>query len=408
MGKDLKGRELGKGFRQKRNGSYEARTIINGKGINLCNTNLQTLKREFNNLKKTLFNNVVSKNSETNDELTLDEWFDIWFNDYKIHTIKKTSINNINQKYKKFGNILGKRKLSSIKNYELQKVVSDLIDNGRTSKYVKDIVSTITSIFEMAQNNNLIQVNPASMLYVPVIDKVKEYRILELDEEKAFLEVAKNRWSYELLYIMLNTGLRCGEIGALTLNDVDFTNKVIVINKQLTCQYYNGVKTLEITTPKTTTSRREIPFISDKVESVLKQQANKISLRKKELGERWRGKNEFADLLFVTNMGSPMTRYNIEREVNIIIEEMNLCEKQQAFFENRKPCLYKNCHPHALRHTFCSKCFKAGVEPKVVQQVMGHRSYSTTIDIYTHIMNDDIKAEINKFNQKELNKISNL
>ncbi|MCQ4982215.1 MAG: tyrosine-type recombinase/integrase [Blautia coccoides] len=38
-------------------------------------------------------------------------------------------------------------------------------------------------------------------------------------------------------------------------------------------------------------------------------------------------------------------------------------------------------HPHALRHTFCSRCFEKGITPKVVQQLMGHAHYSTTIDI---------------------------
>ena len=54
-------------------------------------------------------------------------------------------------------------------------------------------------------------------------------------------------------------------------------------------------------------------------------------------------------------------------------------------------------HPHALRHTFCSRCFEKGITPKVVQQLMGHAHYSTTIDIYTHISEEMMGNELEKF-----------
>ncbi len=53
--------------------------------------------------------------------------------------------------------------------------------------------------------------------------------------------------------------------------------------------------------------------------------------------------------------------------------------------------------PHAIRHTFCSRCFEAGMQPKVVQSIMGHQHYSTTIDIYTHVSESRYQEEIEKF-----------
>ena len=53
--------------------------------------------------------------------------------------------------------------------------------------------------------------------------------------------------------------------------------------------------------------------------------------------------------------------------------------------------------PHALRHTFCSRCFEKGITPKVVQQLMGHAHYSTTIDIYTHVSEEMMGNELEKF-----------
>lgn len=54
-------------------------------------------------------------------------------------------------------------------------------------------------------------------------------------------------------------------------------------------------------------------------------------------------------------------------------------------------------YPHAIRHTFCSRCFEAHMQPKVVQKIMGHQHYSTTIDIYTHVTDNIMEEEICKF-----------
>ena len=57
----------------------------------------------------------------------------------------------------------------------------------------------------------------------------------------------------------------------------------------------------------------------------------------------------------------------------------------------------KTIYPHAIRHTFCSRCFEKGMDAKVVQMLMGHQHYSTTIDIYTHVTETKFEEEIAKF-----------
>ena len=57
----------------------------------------------------------------------------------------------------------------------------------------------------------------------------------------------------------------------------------------------------------------------------------------------------------------------------------------------------EDLYPHAIRHTFCSRCFEADMQPKVVQSIMGHQHYSTTIDIYTHVTDEKYQEEIGKF-----------
>lgn len=65
--------------------------------------------------------------------------------------------------------------------------------------------------------------------------------------------------------------------------------------------------------------------------------------------------------------------------------------------EQRKPNIFEDVYPRALRHTFCSRCFEKGMNPKVVQALMGHQHYSTTIEIDTHVTEQKFDEEITKF-----------
>ncbi len=117
----------------------------------------------------------------------------------------------------------------------------------------------------------------------------------------------------------------------------------------------------------------------------------------RELGDRYRCPEEY-NLVFVTSMGSPVTRYILGKEINNIVDEINLKENIEAIKENRNPIVFEKVYPHALRHTFCSRCFERGLNPKVVQKLMGHQNYSTTIDIYTHVTENAYDEEVRKFN----------
>lgn len=84
---------------------------------------------------------------------------------------------------------------------------------------------------------------------------------------------------------MFLTGVRVGEVGALTWDDIDFQNKKIHIRKSLHCSYVEGKKTMKFGMPKTTTSIREIPFYGE-MEEVLKSQQKKQKRLRIELGDR--------------------------------------------------------------------------------------------------------------------------
>lgn len=133
------------------------------------------------------------------------------------------------------------------------------------------------------------------------------------------------------------------------------------------------------------------------LEAILKEQKRKVDSLKETLEGRYRCIGEFTDLVFVTSMGSPVSRYSAEKQINILRDEMNLEEKTKASVEGRQPELLEKIGPHIIRHTFATRCFESGIDPKIVQQLLGHAHYSTTIDIYTHVLEGRMREECEKF-----------
>lgn len=88
-------------------------------------------------------------------------------------------------------------------------------------------------------------------------------------------------------------------------------------------------------------------------------------------------------------MGSPCTRYVAEHAINRLVKQINVDELFAAQREKREAVLMQAVYPHALRHTFATLCYYAGMDAKATQALMGHANYSTTINIYTHLADEE-------------------
>ncbi len=392
MPKDLKGKELPKGIYQRKDGRYEARASINGIKIQLYNFNLKELRVEFEKRKEEAKQGVDKKLSN----ITLDEWFEEWFVRYKVPHIKETSVTPMKTKYRaNFGRLIGNMKVADIRNMDIQDVINTMQREGKATSSMRDALGRVRECLESAKNNRIISENPCFDITVPWENVSKERRFLTQEEQNRFLQQIEDNWYKEMFYIMFLTGMRIGEVGGLKWEDVDFKNKCININRSLSCQYEAGEKTVRLTAPKTHNSYRKIPFMGE-AEKMFLSQKKKQDKIKKELGKRYRSNGELSDLVFVTSMGSPVFRYHAEKEVKKVVKAINEQEAFDSVREQREPHYFEDLYPHAIRHTFCSRCFQLNMNPKVVQKLMGHQHYSTTIDIYTHVMQDDIHTEISK------------
>ena len=134
---------------------------------------------------------------------------------------------------------------------------------------------------------------------------------------------------------LLLTGLRVGEASALRWEDIDFVHKFIYVNKSLTYEYINGKKTLKITTPKTDNSVRKVPFFGE-TQKVLEKQHEKIINRRKEKIKVWRQLEQFGDLVFLTSLGSPVGRHNLESVLRGITKQINEMFGLDIWVEDRE------------------------------------------------------------------------
>ncbi len=393
MAKGLNGKELGTGIRQREGGRYEARATINGINIDLYNTDLKQLKIDFEEAKKQARMSIDTKRQQ----ITLNEWFEEWFTKYKVHMIKSTSVFAMKSKYyNTFGNLIGTKKVVDIRNIDIQEAINTMQKEGRASSSMRDALGRVRDCLESAKHNRIISENPCFEISVPWENKQILRRFLSVQEQNLFLQTVENNWYKEMFYIMFLTGMRIGEVGGLKWSDVDFENECIYINQSLSCNYEKGVKKMCLTTPKTHNSYRKIPFMGEAKEMFLAQKKKQDKIRR-ELGKRYRCEGEFADLVFVTSMGSPVLRYHAEKECKKVVKAINEAEAFDSVREQRKPNIFEDVYPHAIRHTFCSRCFEKDMNPKVVQALMGHQHYSTTIEIYTHVTEQKFDDEIAKF-----------
>lgn len=392
MGKDLKGKNLGKGYSQRKDGRYEARAVINGVKIDIYDMNLSNLKKSFEIAKAI----VLRDEKNVRPNVTLKEWYTEWFEKCKAPTLKsdvsrKTYDRKVRNTYIA---IIGDKRVEDITQINMQAATQELVDKGYTERSIKEALGVVRECMDIAIVNHIIRANPCTGIKVVNANMQKDRRVLTHAEQIQFLNEVKDSYYYEAYAILLSTGMRIGEFSGLQWNDVDFENKQITINRSMQTAYIDGKKIEELTTPKTSNSYRSIPFFGD-TEQLFRAWKTKQDFYKQKLGDRWRARPELGDLVFTSTMGSPVTRYVIVHDINKVVQNINHKEIYTASREGRQPKEFEHLHPHAFRHTFATRCFEKGLDPLFVQSIMGHANYSTTVS-YTHVLDDMKQREVAK------------
>ena len=384
MGKDLKGKELGTGLRQKSNGVYSARYVDRfGNRKEIYDRSLAELKRKLN----TALHDDANGNNVEDNSVTLSQWFKSWIEIHKYKVIRNNTKMYYTQLYTKhIEPFLGKKKIKDITQLNIKALLKELDQKGYHYETKNKVRIMLLDMFDKAMVDNYVLKNPCKGIRL-ARDEKKDMRVFSREEQAEFFECSKGTFYDNLFVVAVSTGLRQGEICALTWDDIDFEKKEISVTKTLLYQKLEGdtQKEFHLNPPKTRTSKRTVP-ISKQCETALKKQyiqRNNVMARKSA-----KPLEGFENLLFTTKYGTPICNQILLDAIKRIIEEINLCRDELEQFEIFSP--------HCFRHTFATRCFEAGIQPKTVQTYLGHATLQMTMDLYTSVLGNHRQEEMQK------------
>lgn len=375
MGKDLKGKELGKGITQRKDGSYHAR--FTNRFDKRQSVYGKTLKEVKNNLAMAMSEDISKKNV-VQPGTTVDQWYEKWMRIYKKPVVRANTVRQYQYVYEhNIRPYIGNIKLADVTKLMVTDVMNQLKAKGYAWESLNKVKVLLTDMFDRAIEDEFAVRNPAKGARNPRNKPQKQVKALSREDQLDFFQCSNGTFYDNLFRTAVSTGLRPGELFALTENDIDFENMEIHVTKTLLYQKLEGdtCKTFHIDDPKTYTSRRTVP-INKYCEEALKKQ---ILLHKLVCNNSpYRGKLEFPDLIFCTKFGTPLNSVLYSSAIEKIVNEINLM---------RDPLdLMEKFSGHCFRHTFATRCFEAGIQPKTVQTYLGHASLQMTMDLYTSVM----------------------
>jgi len=214
----------------------------------------------------------------------------------------------------------------------------------------------------------MINKNIAEGTILPKREKV-EKKVLTSAEQARFIEAAKKDITYgEIFILALATGLRIGEIVALTWNDIDFEKRQLTVNKTASYTRDRGVQGLKysvtIGSPKTKSSNRVVPLLP-------------------EIVERLKAHRKLQEV-FVGNTIWVFCHMNGREKGKVPLPN----SAGRAMKQIAKEAGIEGISPHCLRHTFATRGLENGIELRVMQELLGHSNLSMTADLYTHVLPD--------------------
>ena len=384
MALDKNGKQLPKGITWiEKKQLYMGRFTYQGTPYTLYDKELKVIKKKLADKRYEVEHGLTGKA----DKITLNKWFEVWLKDYKTNKVKKTTIQNYQALYDNhIRDTLGKRVLAQIKPIHIQKLYNDFIENGYSTTSLQTLHALLHNILDIAVGNDLLVKNPCMGTVRPTIEQ-KDKRVLSAEEETNLLNfIRQTEWQFyePVITTMLGTGVRVGEVLGLKWEDIDFENNTISINRTLV--YIKDKKTgqfgFEEQAPKTKNSKRTIPLHKNVVKALKRQKLNQSYMK---LHGNWQPREGFETLVFTGSKGQPQQTASIQNILNRIVKSINDEEVIKATKENRTPVIMEHLHPHALRHSFATRCFEADIPPKTVQMLLGHANIQITLDLYTHV-----------------------
>ena len=297
-------------------------------------------------------------------KMTTGEWLQRWIDVY-VKNSKKKRLRTIET----YESVVRRHLIPAFDKIPLQELSSGHIQHYyNTSDLASSTLEQHHAILHQALkvatiNERLINVNPAELVVEkPVAEKNLEMQVWDEEEVRKFLVVAREVGiEAEAFYtIAVETGMRKGEICGLRWDDVDFTNRTLAVKRTLLKAGPEPV----LGPPKNGRGRAIV--ISPQATSLLRKHRAKQSELKLSAGDAYADKG----FVFAKENGDPIQINNFG---------------QRSFADLIEKAEVKNIRFHDLRHTCATLLLANGVNPKIVQERLGHSDISMTLNRYSHV-----------------------
>lgn len=344
---------------------------------------VKELNQKIIDIRNELENNIV------NNKEFFETFFANWLFDVRFSTLKPSTKERYEGIYRNYiqNSTLSKIKIKDISLSDIQDYYNKLIKGKSSVSSILALNKLIAPCIRYAYNNNILIKDFTGAIVLPKeneetkLNKISKVQPFTLDEQQRFVSAIKGHELEMLFLTALNTGMRQGELFALTWEDINFQECYININKTAKNVAEVSRKGREhskiiIQTPKTINSIRRVS-----IPSALSEQLKQYKLKQSE--HRLKLANLYNDnsLVFCTIYGKYFDSSNIRKRFNKIIDAINSSE-------NDKSKIIKPRKFHDLRHTYATRLFELGEVPKTVQQLLGHSDISLTLDTYTHVLEE--------------------
>lgn len=310
--------------------------------------------------------------SYTEVDMIYKIWLKEWLENYVKVSVKKRTYD----RYKQIVDNhlitdLGEKEMSEISLLDLQRYVTKLLTNGNiktgaglSNNSVNGIINIIQGSLEAAYDVKLITEYTANRIKRPKAMDVEVECFCVAEQKKIEKEVLLNLNTKNIGYILcLYTGLRIGELLALTWQDVDMIKKELHITKTTyDGKDQQGKHCRVISTPKTLSSKRIIP-LPDKIVILLRK------YRKINNGE-----------FIISHKNQPISVRSYQQSFTIFLRKIKVERKKF----------------HCLRHTFATRAIEIGMDIKTLSEIMGHKTPYITMSRYCHSLIEHKKTMMNK------------